>query len=155
MRIQTPFARILRDTLKLIILYSLCVCCTYSKPTRIWIHKQNDGANKTNIERNAYESYRIHTYIHTYIYISFRRSQFLFYNSRTWNLSIGNKIKYRNKHNAKTKQQTNRTNVKYNNHNIHILNIALHRMIQYNSQWKYFTYLVFSTKLQKFFHRVK
>ena len=59
MRTPTPFARILRDTLKLIILHSLCIYCTYSKPTtRIWIHKQNDGANKTDIERNAYELYR-------------------------------------------------------------------------------------------------
>jgi len=36
-----------------------------------------------------------------------------------------------------------------------MLNIALHRIIQYNSQGKYFTYLFFSTKLQKFFYRVK
>jgi len=59
MRAPTPFARILRDTLKLITLYSLCICCTYSKPTTwIWTHKQNDEANKTNKERNACELYR-------------------------------------------------------------------------------------------------
>lgn len=59
MRTPTPFARILRDTLKLITLHSLCICSTYSKPTTwIWTHKQNDGANKTNKERNACELYR-------------------------------------------------------------------------------------------------